>query len=178
MSEALHDTIATNKISPQDVLSWDEEPSRQPFTSGKGLFMRNWSYVYPIAQDAKASQVVDKVGVAPLPSFPGGKSSACLGGYQLGVNANSKQREAAIELLTWLSSTETQHRIALNFGLAPTRPALFQDAPKGAFPLTVLFNRAAEQGRLHGLRIDGIWMHVGTPEAVIEAETAMMDSAA
>lgn len=124
----LYDTINTTKISPQDVLSWDEEPSRQPFTSGKAMFMRNWSYVYPIAQDAKASQVVDKVGVAPLPSFPGGKSSACLGGYQLGVNANSTQREAAIELLTWLSSPETQHRIALNFGLAPTRPALFQDA--------------------------------------------------
>ncbi|MFB2549821.1 ABC transporter substrate-binding protein [Ensifer soli] len=123
----LHDTINKTKISPQNVLSWDEEPSRQPFTSGQALFMRNWSYVYPIAQDPKASEVVDKVGVAPLPAFPGGKSSACLGGYQLGVNANSKNREAAIELLTWLSSTETQKRIALNFGLAPTRPALFAD---------------------------------------------------
>jgi len=124
----LHDTINKTKISPQNVLSWDEEPSRQPFTSGEAMFMRNWSYVYPIAQDAKASQVVDKVGVAPLPHFAGGKSAACLGGYQLGVNANSKQREAAIEFLTWLSSTETQQRIALNFGLAPTRPALFKDA--------------------------------------------------
>jgi MurNAc alpha-1-phosphate uridylyltransferase len=57
-------------------------------------------------------------------------------------------------------------------------PALFQDAPKGVFPLTVLFDRAAENGRLHGLRIDGIWMHVGTPEAVAEAEAVMMDSAA
>ena len=57
-------------------------------------------------------------------------------------------------------------------------PALFKDAPSGPFPLTVLFNRAAEQGRLHGLRIDGIWMHVGTPEAAAEAETLMMDTAA
>lgn len=57
-------------------------------------------------------------------------------------------------------------------------PALFKDPPKGAFPLTVLFDRAAEQGRLHGLRIDGIWMHVGTPEAVAEAEAAMELSAA
>lgn len=124
----LHDTINTTKISPQNVLSWDEEPSRQPFTSGEAMFMRNWSYVYPIAQDPKASQVVDKVGVAPLPHFAGGKSAACLGGYQLGINANSKQREAAVAFLTWLSSPETQQRIALNFGLAPTRPALFQDA--------------------------------------------------
>jgi multiple sugar transport system substrate-binding protein len=124
----LYDTINETKISPQNVLSWDEEPSRQPFTSGEAMFMRNWSYVYPIAQDPKASHVVDKVAVAPLPHFAGGKSSACLGGYQLGVNANSKKREAAIEFLTWMSSPETQTRLALNFGLAPSRPAIFQDA--------------------------------------------------
>jgi multiple sugar transport system substrate-binding protein len=123
----LYDTINKYKVSPQNVLSWDEEPSRQPFTGGQAMFMRNWSYVYPIAQDAAQSKVVGKVGVAPLPSFEGGKSSACLGGYQLGVNASSKQREAAIEFLTWLSSPETQLRIALNFGLAPTRPTLFKD---------------------------------------------------
>ncbi|RZS88100.1 multiple sugar transport system substrate-binding protein [Phyllobacterium myrsinacearum] len=124
----LYDTMVKSKISPQNVLSWDEEPSRQPFTSGEAMFMRNWAYVYSIAQDPKASQVVDKVGVAPLPHFPGSRSAACLGGYQLGVNANSKQREAAIEFLTWLSSPETQQRIALNFGLAPTRPAVLANA--------------------------------------------------
>jgi MurNAc alpha-1-phosphate uridylyltransferase len=57
-------------------------------------------------------------------------------------------------------------------------PSLFRDAPTGVFPLTVLFDRAAEEGRLHGLRIDGIWMHVGTPEAVAEAEAAIRESAA
>lgn len=124
----LHDTIAKAGISPQDVLSWDEEPSRQPFTAGRGMFMRNWSYVYPIAQDPAASEVVDKVGVAPLPAFPGGKSTACMGGYQLGINANSPNREAAVEFLTWLSSPAVQKRIALNFGLAPARPELFSDA--------------------------------------------------
>jgi len=124
----LYETINTSKISPQNVLSWDEEPSRRPFTSGEALFMRNWSYVYPIAQDASASQIVGKVEVAPLPSFSGGKSAACLGGYQLGVNANTKNREAAIEFLTYMSSPEIQKRLALNFGLAPTRPALFSDA--------------------------------------------------
>ena len=123
----LHDTINTTKISPQNVLSWDEEPSRQPFTAGQAMFMRNWSYAYPIGQDPKASQVVDKVGVAPLPHFAGGKSAACLGGYQLGVNANSKQREAAIEFLTWMSSPETQRRIALSFGLGPTRSVIYDD---------------------------------------------------
>jgi MurNAc alpha-1-phosphate uridylyltransferase len=56
-------------------------------------------------------------------------------------------------------------------------PALFKDAPAGPFALTVLFDRAAEAGRLHGLRLDGVWMHVGTPEAVAEAEAALLASA-
>jgi multiple sugar transport system substrate-binding protein len=121
----LYDTINKSKISPADVLSWNEEPSRQPFTAGQSMFLRNWSYVYGIAQDPQASQVVDKVGVAPLPHFPGGPSVGCLGGYQLGINAATQQRDAAIEFLTWMSSPATQLRLALNFGLAPTRPAVY-----------------------------------------------------
>jgi len=61
-------------------------------------------------------------------------------------------------------------------GAALLSPALFRDAPAGAFALTTLFDRAAESGRLHGLRLDGVWMHVGTPEAVAAAEAAIKAS--
>lgn len=124
----LHDTINKTKISPSDVLSWDEEPSRLPFTGGRAAFLRNWSYVYPIAQDPSGSSVVDKVGVAPLPHFTGGKSAACLGGYQYGINANTRNREAAVDFLTWMASPDTQLHYALQLGLAPTRPAVFDGA--------------------------------------------------
>ncbi len=123
----LYDTINKSKISPADVLSWDEEPSRLPFTGGKAAFLRNWSYVYGIAQDKSASSVVDKVGVAPLPHFAGGKSASCLGGYQYGINASTKKREAAVEFLTWMSSPATQLRFAIDLGLAPTRPAVYDE---------------------------------------------------
>ena len=127
----LHDTINKLKISPSDVLSWDEEPSRRPFTSGQSPFLRNWSYTYALAQDPKESTVVDKVGVAPLPHFAGGKSSACLGGYQYGVNAATKNKEAAIDFLTWMSSPATQLRFALRTGFAPSRPDVFDDPQLG-----------------------------------------------
>ena len=52
-------------------------------------------------------------------------------------------------------------------------PALFADAPAGAFALTRLFDRAVLDGRLFGLRLEGVWMHVGTPEAVTAAEAAL-----
>lgn len=63
-------------------------------------------------------------------------------------------------------------------GVAILSPALFADAPAGAFSLTALFDRAGEQGRLFGLRMDGVWMHVGTPDAVRAAEDAFLASVA
>lgn len=56
-------------------------------------------------------------------------------------------------------------------------PALFNGAPEGPFSLNLLFDRAIEAGRLHGLRLDGLWMHVGTPAAIGEAEQMILDSA-
>jgi N-acetyl-alpha-D-muramate 1-phosphate uridylyltransferase len=48
---------------------------------------------------------------------------------------------------------------------------LFKDAPDGRFSLNRLWDRALAKGRLYGMRLDGTWMHVGTPEALAEAET-------
>jgi MurNAc alpha-1-phosphate uridylyltransferase len=58
-------------------------------------------------------------------------------------------------------------------GASILSPALFADVPSGAFPLTTLFDRAGNKGRLFGLRLEGVWMHVGTPEAVAAAEAAL-----
>ncbi len=62
-------------------------------------------------------------------------------------------------------------------GAAIFAPALFRDAPQGDFPLTDLFRRAADAGRLHGLQLEGLWMHVGTPDAIAPAEAAIRNGA-
>ena len=62
-------------------------------------------------------------------------------------------------------------------GVAILSPALFKNAPEGAFSLTKLFDRASEAERLYGLRLDGVWMHVGTPDAIALAEDAILESA-
>jgi MurNAc alpha-1-phosphate uridylyltransferase len=62
-------------------------------------------------------------------------------------------------------------------GAAILRPELFADAPSGAFSLTRMFARAEAAGRLHGLRLEGVWMHVGTPSAIAEAEAALVEHA-
>ena len=64
-------------------------------------------------------------------------------------------------------------------GAAIMRPELFADAPQGAFELPrAIFDKAEENGRLFGLRLEGIWMHVGTPDAIAAAERAILASVA
>lgn len=60
-------------------------------------------------------------------------------------------------------------------GVAILKPELFNDTPN-IFSLNLLFNRAIAQNRLFGLRMEGLWMHVGTPEAVEEAALRMRAS--
>lgn len=59
-------------------------------------------------------------------------------------------------------------------GVMLAHPRLFQDAPKGAFSLNVLFNRAIESGRLFGISHDGEWYHVGTPPAIRDTERQLL----
>jgi len=55
-------------------------------------------------------------------------------------------------------------------GIQILHPRLFQGAPDGAFSLNVLYDRAIESERLFGLRHDGEWFHVSTPQQLAEVE--------
>lgn len=63
-------------------------------------------------------------------------------------------------------------------GAAIFNPAVFQDLPQGPFSLNLMFDRAIEAERLFGVRLDGLWLHVGTPDAIAEAEEAIAQSTA
>lgn len=60
-------------------------------------------------------------------------------------------------------------------GVSIAHPRLFDGAPEGAFSLNTLWDRAIAAGRVFGIALKGTWMHVGTPEAVSEAERRMSD---
>ena len=55
-------------------------------------------------------------------------------------------------------------------GVSVAHPRLFADSPEGAFSINRLWDAAIGGKRLHGLRHEGVWMHVGSPEALAEAE--------
>ncbi|HEY2185246.1 MAG TPA: nucleotidyltransferase family protein [Xanthobacteraceae bacterium] len=63
-------------------------------------------------------------------------------------------------------------------GAAILTPAFVTGVPEGPSSMSPLFDRAALAGRLFGVRLEGLWMHVGTPEAVKAAEAAILASVA
>jgi MurNAc alpha-1-phosphate uridylyltransferase len=55
-------------------------------------------------------------------------------------------------------------------GVQIVKPALFAEDTPDAFSTNLIWDRAQARGRLFGLRHDGLWFHIGTPEALAETE--------
>ena len=115
-------------ISHRGVLAYQEPESLALFTQGKALFHRNWPYAWEVANDPQRSKVAGHVGVMPLPSFPGHKSVATLGGWQLGISRFSRHPRLAWQFVEHMTSREAQKQIALATGRGPARADLYRDA--------------------------------------------------
>ena len=73
-----------------------------------------------------------------------------------------------------LESREDRHVAPFVYtGVGILKPALFEGQSAEVFRLAPFFHAAAAMGRLYGVRLDGLWLHVGRPENVAEAEAAI-----
>jgi multiple sugar transport system substrate-binding protein len=118
-----------NRLMPEGVLSYGSGDARAYMFQGKQVFMRAWPKAYAMGQDATKSQVAGKLGVAPLPKGPQGTSGkSVVGGWQLFLNKNSKQKDAAIKFMKFYASEYAQKLHALNDSYLPARRSLYADA--------------------------------------------------
>ena len=113
--------------TPRGVTSYQEGESHTAFVTGNAAFMRNWPYAYSIAADPKQSKVVGKFSVTTLPSGPGGRPVGTVGGWQLAVNKYSKQQDAAIEFVRYMTSPAVEKFDAITNSNVPTIPAVAKD---------------------------------------------------
>ena len=77
--------------------------------------------------------------------------------------------------LTKRAQSEVAAFVYSGVGVLKTEP--FANDPREVFRLSPFLFEAAENGRLFGVRLEGLWLHVGTPEAIGEAEAAIDQSA-
>lgn len=87
-----------------------------------------------------------------------GREAKDRGDYFLDADGRARHRGAAAEAPYLFASVS----------VCDSR--LFHESPDGPFSLLKLWTRAEAKGRLFGLVHDGAWFHVGTPQALAEAE--------
>lgn len=109
------------QISPQNVVSYTEEPSRKPFTEGRAVALRNWPYSINI--NGSEENFGEDLGVMPVPyqttadeSKYGpeiGGSTSALGGWHLTLNPNAEQEKKRAALQVFQALQNDQVRLDL-----------------------------------------------------------------
>jgi ABC-type glycerol-3-phosphate transport system substrate-binding protein len=123
-----------SKIAPTNVLTWTEEPSRQPFAAGDVVMHRNWPYAIPLTISEAEWARPETYGVMPLPYASAssgataqgvGGTSPALGGWHTTVNPNTNNKEAVMEVIKTQMKKEVQIGMFKITGWLPPKPSLF-----------------------------------------------------
>ena len=122
-----YDETLSSGITKPNIAETGTDDSRSEFQAGDVVFMLNWGYAWGRTQDDEDSQVKGMVGVAPLPVFGDNQSATCIGGWQWVINNYSDNKDAAFQLIDFLSSPESQKRFAVQASRIPARTSLYQD---------------------------------------------------
>jgi multiple sugar transport system substrate-binding protein len=131
---------------PKAVTTYQEEPSRRAFESGKASLMRNWPYAYDLGQK---SSIKGKFDIGPFPKFGDGEAASVLGGFNLGISAYSKNPEAAAAFITFATSPQHQTEQFIKASTSPPATSAPYDDPevKQKARFATDLKRAVEQGQ-------------------------------
>ncbi len=113
-------------ITPEGVTTYQEEETRRIFQNGEAAFLRNWPYVWALA-NADDSPIKGKLAIKPMVGTAGKSGGACLGGWGLGIAKSSKHPEAAWKAIQYFTSEAAQRKFILQTGFVPSRQSLFTD---------------------------------------------------
>jgi multiple sugar transport system substrate-binding protein len=112
---------------PQEAITYQEEESRRAFQSGSLLFLRNWPYVYNLANEEGDDSVIQgKFAVAPIPG-ENGPGACTLGGYNICVSKVTKNPATAQDFVQYMMSDAVQRRVLTEMGEPPVIEALYDD---------------------------------------------------
>ncbi|MDI6850926.1 MAG: ABC transporter substrate-binding protein [bacterium] len=123
MSALIH---SYNISPPNTYTEMKEEEVRIFFQQGNALFERNWPYAWG-NHESEGSPIKGKVGIAPLPHFPGGSSASTLGGWHVGISRFTDVPDEALKFLKYITSYDIQKRLTLNLGWNPGRVDVYKD---------------------------------------------------
>jgi multiple sugar transport system substrate-binding protein len=114
-------------FSPPGVTTYQEEESRRVFADGRAAFLRNWPYVWRLAQ-REDSPIRGRIGVTVMPAIPGARGAGTLGGWGLGISAYSRHPEEAWAFIAHVTTLASQRVLCEPTGYAPALLAAYDDS--------------------------------------------------
>jgi multiple sugar transport system substrate-binding protein len=113
--------------SPKEVADFREQDCLDAFNAGDAVFLRGWPYMYQIfGQEGRVDP--EKVGIARLPVAEEGLPSySCLGGWNMYINGESSNLDAAWTFVKYATAPEQQRFRALEGAFLPTLRSLYED---------------------------------------------------
>jgi multiple sugar transport system substrate-binding protein len=115
-------------VSKKNIAEVTTPVTVNEFKAGNVVFAINWGFAFDRFKDDADSKVKGNVGVMPLPAMAGGKSATCMGGWQWAMNAYGKNKDAAGNLIKFLSSKESSAFIASEGSILPVYQSVYSDA--------------------------------------------------
>jgi len=114
-------------ISPVSITTFMEEPARQAFQNGDAIFMRNWPYAYSLG-NASGSKVAGKFDISSL-SYGGSGTvgHSCIGGWNMAINAFSKNPDAAWSFMKYMLGPDAQKQLAIKGSFTPSLKSVYTD---------------------------------------------------
>ena len=100
---------------PPDVLNFDYDKVNTQVAQGLAAYALNWNAYLPVLVDPSKSKIVDTVAFDLSPGGPNGRPQG-LGGWQMSISKDSKNKEAAFQLLQFLSGKDKSVELALAGG--------------------------------------------------------------
>lgn len=123
--KALEGFKALFKAAPPDATGWWWGDRNDAFSNGKIAMMLNWSTAIKNHKNAELSKFADQIETAYSPlGTEAGKYG--FGGWGIGINADSKNQEAAWMFIKWITSPEVQKAWIENNG-SPIRKSTLED---------------------------------------------------
>ena len=179
-------SLITSGASPAAVTTFQEPQAMSTFGDGNAAFLRNWDYAYDAATTASSGGKLktSQVGVAPLPTFAGQQypGYSNIGGWNLYINPHTKNLNADLTFIQWMSGTTAQDILSQKYGFISTvtavrsAPATIASNPNFAVvPKTKLVPRPAGTPEYPALsteiytNVNGALAGSATPAAAVAA---------
>ncbi|MBO7745639.1 sugar ABC transporter substrate-binding protein [Paenibacillus sp. MWE-103] len=110
--------------SPPDSINWGFQEQVQAFTSGvTGMLLQDPDVIQSLTE----KMTEGTWATAPLQAGPSGKALLAAGGAGWGITANSKHKEEAWKLVSFLSSPDENTQFSKDFGLIPIHTSATED---------------------------------------------------